>query len=64
MIKKLRDQITSCAKLVNDLSSEVKLVWIKGLTKGFINGYSNDAKFFPDNCSQNHSVFQPLHRYL
>ena len=64
MIKKLRDQITSCTKLVNDLSSEVKLVWIKGLTKGFINGYSNDAKCFPENCSQNHAVFQPLYRYL
>ena len=64
MIKNLRDQIISGTELVNDLSPEVKLVWIKGLTKGFINGYSNDAKCFPENCSLNHSVFRPLYRYL
>ena len=61
--KVLTDHITFYTKRVNTLSTEVKLISTKGLTKDLTNGYSmlNDAKYFSEDGSQSYFVFQPLY---
>ena len=64
--KKLNDHRTSYRKLINYLSREIKLISKKGskidLEKG--NNVLNDTKYFSENGSKNHFVFQPLHGYF
>lgn len=64
--KKLNDHRTSYRKLINYLSREIKLISTKGskidLEKG--NNILNGTKYFSENGSQNHFVFQPRHRYF
>ena len=58
--------ITFYAKLINDLSGQVKLISTKRLTKDLINWYSiiNGANYFAGDWSQNHLVFQSVFRYF
>ena len=66
MKKKLNDHITSYIKLINDLTREVKLIKIKGLTKDSINKCSilSNSKYFSLDGSQNYLVFQQLSSYF
>ena len=63
---KRSNHVTSCTKLINDLSGEVKLIPTKGLTKDMRNVYGilNCAKCFVDNGSQNCLAFQPVFQYF
>ena len=55
------------AKVINDLSDEVKLISSKGLTKDLINGHSilsGTKHFSEEDGSHNYLVSQPVFKYF